>query len=489
MATLNDGVMSKLSAFSGTANDKISAWLRSLLSPSAPATATLDDLWLILANQYGYLEGTTQEKKAAAMAAGLAGVGVTGLTNFNDLQRAFWNSLADIPVAGYLFDFDSALTDLPDNLTALGATFTRASVKNVVQDGLIVELAIDQFGTSYDSVTGRYAYWAEGDSTNLVTESEKFNVSPWTPVGLTVSDDSAISPRNDLTASIVTETSDVAPDIHYVVAGSVPIGVPSNFTFSAFIKAVGREQVALQLNSVVTVFQLSGSGSVVSGANGKITTIGNGWYHCSVKESAVTDVNIAIYSAAANSQQYIGDGRIALQIWGAQLEEQLICSSYIQTSGGTAIRSTDYLSIPTSSMPDFSTSGYSMSFDARMPCGTVDYGGFIGATDGTSDNALFNFSLADQIGSAVTSNTVLQANVLENTIDDNEFSFAVSYSVNEFLRSFDGTTGTSVLTFDMPIGINILYIGSGFASLNGYLFNVGFYMNPKTQDELNRLTS
>jgi len=483
VATLNDGVMSRLSAFTGTANDKISAWLRSLLSPAAPATATLDDLWLILANQYGYVDGTTQEKIAAAMNAALAG---QGLTTYNDIQRAFWNSASDIPVAGYIFNFDTLLLDLPENLTALGATFARPTVKNVVQDGMVVELAADQFGTHYDVVTGQYAYWPESVAVNIVTQSEVFTGAPWSWVGSTISPNAATAPNGLVTADILAETTDGAPAAHYIVASPATIGADN--TFSVFVKAVYRSQVGLQLGGIITVYELSGAGSIVSGS-GKIEIVGNGWYRCSVSRTAVADANVAIYSAVGGNVTYLGSGLNAIAIWGAQVEETLICSSYIKTAGATATRDADSLLISTSGMPDFDTSGYSLSFDCRMPSGTVTYGSFMGLTDGSADNAIMIFSLSDTIGNVVYSATVEQSNIAEGATGTSDFSFAASYSANSFLRSFNGATGTSDTSCAMPIGVDSLYIGYGIANLDGYIFNAGFYMNPKTQDELNTLTS
>jgi len=69
-------------------------------------------------------------------------------------------------------NFDEKLTALPARLTALSATVLRATTKCVLQDRALVALSSNQFGTTYDPVTGKYAYLAELAATNLATYSE-----------------------------------------------------------------------------------------------------------------------------------------------------------------------------------------------------------------------------------------------------------------------------------------------------------------------------
>jgi len=331
VATLNDGVMSKLSAFTGTANDKISAWLRSLIYASYP-TAAIDDLWLILADQLGYIYGTTQEKISIMMNAALESIAVTGLTTYNDIERAFWNSVADIPVFSYQFDFNTeALTDLPVNMSSIGAVFSRASVKNVLQNDLIVELAVDQFGNSYDSVTGQYGYYPEDSAENLVIDSEDFNAVSWTLNNASIASNAVTAPNGTSTGDIFEESTDGAPTSHYIVASPCTIGV--DYVFSCFVEPLGRTQVGLQLGGTITIFSLVNEGGVVSGAGGTIEKINDSWYRCSVVRAAVADANVAIYSALNGTVAYQGDGFTALGIWGAQVEQGTYATSYIKTSG------------------------------------------------------------------------------------------------------------------------------------------------------------
>jgi hypothetical protein len=90
MPTLNDGVMSKLSAYQGTANDKQMQFLQAVVIAAAPGD-TLDDLWTKYMIQGGYsvAGGTLQEQITRFMNAAV-GMPV-GLTTYNDIQTAYWN--------------------------------------------------------------------------------------------------------------------------------------------------------------------------------------------------------------------------------------------------------------------------------------------------------------------------------------------------------------------------------------------------------------
>lgn len=490
MATLNDGVMSKLSAFSGTANDKISTWLRSLISPTAPATATISDLWLILADQLGYVYGTTQEKISVMMNAALESIAVTGLTTYNDIERAFWNSVADIPIFSYQFDFNTGiLTDLPDSMVAIGAVFTRASVKNVLQDGWIVELAVDQFGNSYDSVTGQYGYFPEGAGENLITQSENFTGAPWSWLNATIAPNTITAPNGASTGDTFEESTDGAPAAHYIVAAPATIGV--DYAFSCFVEPLGRTQVGLQLGGTITIFNLVDEGSVVSGAGGTIEQINDSWYRCSVVRTAVADANVAIYSTSNGTASYQGDGRTALGIWGAHLEQGLYSTSYIKTTGAAGARAADVLTIPVAGLPEFDDTQYAVITYNRFYYIPPSTSIMMAVYDGTTDNTvLVGATSSSEMNTVVTSGAASQVNITENTFAYDAFTFGASFEDSNFLRSFNGATGTSQASGSMPVGVSQIDIGCAFTVLQppAFIFSQKLILTAQTQNELNRAT-
>lgn len=71
-----------------------------------------------------------------------------------------------------LLDFTDKLTALRGEWITQGWVYTRTGPKWVLQDGVFVELAENQFGTTWDQYEGLYCYTAEKASTNVFTWSE-----------------------------------------------------------------------------------------------------------------------------------------------------------------------------------------------------------------------------------------------------------------------------------------------------------------------------
>ena len=93
MATLNDGVMVKLAAYApnGTSNDKIRAWLAlsTVPQPTNPALS-LSDLWVGYLDSIGGFSGGSLQERISRFMNAAPGMPV-GLTNYNDIQTAYWN--------------------------------------------------------------------------------------------------------------------------------------------------------------------------------------------------------------------------------------------------------------------------------------------------------------------------------------------------------------------------------------------------------------
>jgi len=141
-ANVNDGIMTKLSAYPGTTGDKQMQWLRSLV-PTAPAGATLDDLWLLMVTAAGFTTGTTQERMRRWMLAEM-GIVDTGYT-FPDVQWYYWTNHtptgftpADLftpGTRGYWLDFTDITTLFQDTgaltpVTAVGQPVMRVNDKS-----------------------------------------------------------------------------------------------------------------------------------------------------------------------------------------------------------------------------------------------------------------------------------------------------------------------------------------------------------------------
>lgn len=283
------------------------------------------------------------------------------------------------------FDFTGGgkpLTALPAILTALNATYTRNSTKNVVQNGALVSLSANQFGTSYDPVAAQYGYVPEPAATNLCTNSDG-NASTYTVSN--VSDGTAVpgftnglafgnnSVQRSATKSI-SVTSGTAYSISFFVImddGNAPVVGTTNST----------GDFSITLNATIATTKLE-------------RLIGSNVYRVSASITAG-----ATSSQAAGIIKYTGQSARTFRITGIQVETGLRATSYIATTGSTASRSADVLTVPlwinnVKDSQDGSTSNWT-----RTNC-TV-------ATSGTSPNGS-----AQQVTASSTASTQFYASAL-----------------------------------------------------------------------------
>ena len=243
-------------------------------------------------------------------------------------------TLSKLRAAMVVGDFDfrnngAPLTALPAILTALNATYTRNSAKNVVQNGALVALTANQFGTSYDPVAATYGYVPEPAATNLATNSDGAastytvsNVSDGTAVpgftnGLAFGNNSV---QRSATKSI-SVTSGTAYSISIFVImddGNAPVVGTTNST----------GDFSIALNATIATTKLE-------------RLIGSNVYRVSASITAG-----ATSSQAAGIIKYTGQSARTFRVTGIQVETGLRATSYIATTGSTASRSADVLTVP-----------------------------------------------------------------------------------------------------------------------------------------------
>ena len=137
-------------------------------------------------------------------------------------------------------------------------------------------------------------------SRNLLTFTQEFDNAAWTKGDITATTNTATAPDGTLTADGLLET---ATTTNHYAQQNITTTAAATYTYSAFLKANGRNFAILSLASLATsalyagasfnlatgvVVNTSAAGTGYSVVSSSITNVGNGWYRCTVTVVAGT---------------------------------------------------------------------------------------------------------------------------------------------------------------------------------------------------------
>jgi hypothetical protein len=177
-----------------------------------------------------------------------------------------------------------------------------------------------------------------GGRRNLLTFTEQFDNAAWAKSGSTISADASTAPDGTTTADKIVETATTAT--HGVNPATFTFAATTAYTASVYVKAAERTWVYMQFSSAAFVsntrawFNLSdGTTSQVQNSTATITSVGNGWYRCTLSATSVaggvsTTPLVMGASTGTGVSSYAGDGTSGILVWGAQLETSSTASAY-----------------------------------------------------------------------------------------------------------------------------------------------------------------
>jgi hypothetical protein len=197
-------------------------------------------------------------------------------------------------------------------------------------------------GTSPKMVHNASSPYVRWSAHNYVEWSQEFDNADWTKTRSSISANATTAPDGTSTADKLIEDSTVG-NTHYVEIGfswDNSVG-----TTSVYAKAAERTWIVVrdtQSGACKAWFNLS-NGTVgttqASIAATSITSVGNGWYRCSITHSTAGGfVGVAVELADAdNSDAYNGDGASGVYIWGMQRVKGWNANPYLVTTSAARI--------------------------------------------------------------------------------------------------------------------------------------------------------
>jgi len=179
---------------------------------------------------------------------------------------------------------------------------------------------------------------------NLLTYSQAMDDAAWTKSQLTVTANSAVAPDGTTTAETITE--DATTNFHRIFGPTYASTSGLAYSFSVFAKKGTRNFVQIFVstgfdpNNAYANFNIdTGSvGTVGSAATATITSVGNGWFRCTMTTTATSTstsalVNFALITSgtAARAESYLGTNS-TIFLWGAQVEQRSAVTAYTPTT-------------------------------------------------------------------------------------------------------------------------------------------------------------
>ncbi|WP_411167309.1 hypothetical protein [Klebsiella michiganensis] len=278
------------------------------------------------------------------------------------------NLFADFATGRYVIKHASGNVIRSASLTDI-LSFTRAGIATRVgKTGLIEYLATDEPAIDYHPVTHEcLGLRVELSSINRIAWSQDFTKTvSWTPSGITLTANDAVSPDGNTTATKIIETAGSSAAPRTLLALTTSDATVAPYTFSIFAKANTSGVIQLAAQGAVSPVAFANF-DLRNGKIGKVSsgssTLGmlqvtmeeyiNGWYRCAItitpSSATSPQFTVALVNNDSSSDavpSYLPGTPKSVWIWGAQPERKDGATSYIPTAGSEVTRNSDMCTTP-----------------------------------------------------------------------------------------------------------------------------------------------
>jgi len=401
---------------------------------------------------------------------------------------------------GSIYIFGAMATTLGDATNVVAYQSSGSQISRSYAPTLKSVATAGQPRFEYDPTDGQsMGVLIESQATNLVTYSSDITQSFFTGFRSTQESNVAVGPDGTLTADLLREDSTTG-NSHGVYFEYASGGTTAQ-TISVYAKAAGRNHLSFRFDTTNGVFgsdfvwfnlSTGAVGTTDSDITASIESCGNGWYRCISTRTALASANgrIVLYLADAdNSTSYDGDSYSGVLLWGIQAEANAShASSLVSTSGASATRAADSLSVATADLGIASGQDLTVIVDgvAEQKAGAA----LLGFDDGTSSNyARILRHSSNNYTFDVRTNATSQAVITApNSSSDTKFAFRLEQN-NLGAVAGGGSVNTDT---SATLGLtNIMQIGNAYwgVQANGHIKRVALYGEALSDTNLQALTS
>ena len=379
---------------------------------------------------------------------------------------------------------------------------TTAAITNYIPQLMTAPAGVARFDC--DPITGKsLGLLIEESRTNLLTYSGAVGGTGWYIYKSLVNLNTIISPEGTLTGTKLYSNTDT--DAHITYTGNTTFSATA-YTVSCYAKKGElnflyiREQISTGSTNVNSFFNLSTGtlGTIASGRTGTITSIGNGWYRCSITVTAVagsSGISLGI-SVSDNTILYTGDGYSGIYTWGAQLEAGSFATSYIPTVASTVTRAADQASITGANFSSWynqSQGTVCVNYDFNATSGISANTGIFALNNNNTGNPLnrldIRYTSSNNTSNGVGLNSPSVGTMLTG---GNLNKIGSSYSVASSVYVLNSSSISSYSLATMPNPMTQLVIGvtgTVDAPLNGHIRKLSYYPVALSSSNLVALTS
>jgi hypothetical protein len=375
------------------------------------------------------------------------------------------------PVSGVVKTYNFLSGTLPSDLT-----FSRASSAWYFNSsGVLTQASSNapRFDYGYYGSSSLQGLLAEGQSTNLALQSNAFTTSPWTK-SAAVTAGAATSPDGTTDAF-----SFLASAAYQYARQSITLSGSTTYTLSCWLRVSSGTYTNLELYGY--------DGTSQYGVTPTITTT---WTRYTKTFTTVASPSAGTIYLQDNNTS----GWQTVYIYGMQLEQGSLATSYIPTTTVTVTRAAD--SLYNSSLPWFNATTGTFVARGILEGANTSHAAYLSSfSDGTANNniALFaNTSGKAQGGDTVSGTAYTSAATAGSPVVGTAFKQALKYASGSNVADF-GSTIDGAGTFGaaaIPSGISRLDLGnnvSGTAAFNGWLQSFSYYNTALTNAQIQGL--